>query len=66
MKKLKAVKICSKCKSLYELSFVRTLFPDRNSVDCEVCGEHLQMWFEPLTCTIELIERHEAHLPASG
>lgn len=65
MKKLKAVKICSKCKSLYELSFVSTLFPSQDSVDCEVCGENLQTWFEPLTCTIELIERHEYHLHAS-
>ena len=65
MNKRKAVTICNKCKSMYELAFVRTLFPLQHSIDCEVCGEKLQTWVGPLACTIELIERHEDHLQAS-
>ena len=56
------VKVCSKCGSVYQLSFIRIIARDSDSIDCEVCGEQLHRWSEAKIWSAELIERNENHL----
>ena len=37
--------ICSKCGSIYQLSYTRTITRDKDSmIECTVCGQLLYSW----------------------
>jgi hypothetical protein len=55
-------KVCSKCGSVFELTYGRTIIRDQDSINCEVCGEELHRWSEAKMWSAKLIERKENHL----
>jgi len=59
---MKKIQTCTKCGSVYELSFTRTVMRDQDSIDCEVCGERLHRWSEAKIWEAKLIERKENQL----
>jgi DNA-directed RNA polymerase subunit RPC12/RpoP len=54
--------VCSKCGSIYNMSYTRTIMRDKDSIDCDVCGNRLFSWNEAKIWSSKLIERHEKHL----
>lgn len=54
-------KICSKCGSIYKLSYSRTTMRDQDKIDCEVCGEELYRWNEAKIWDATLVEKHNNH-----
>jgi hypothetical protein len=55
------IKECSNCGSIYELSYVKVGMIDKDSIDCEVCGNELFSWKSSKIWSDKLIERHENH-----
>lgn len=54
---------CSKCGSEYELTYNRVLARDKDSIDCEVCGErNMYSWNEAKIWSARLISKKEDHL----
>ena len=35
---------CSKCGAIYELEECKTIFRDKDSLECEFCGETIIKW----------------------
>lgn len=62
---MKKLKTCSKCGSVYELSYTRTIMRDQDSIECKVCDEQLHQWSEAKIWEAKLMEKHENHLEAS-
>ena len=56
---MKRIQICTKCGSVYELSFTRTIMRDQDSIDCDVCAEQLHRWSEAKIWEARLIQRNE-------
>lgn len=54
---------CSKCGSIYELSYTRITMRDRDSIDCKVCGKELYSWSEAKIWEARLLEQHTNHVP---
>ena len=36
--------VCSKCGAVYELSECKTMFRDKDSLECNFCNETLMKW----------------------
>lgn len=53
---------CSKCGSVYELSFTRIRERDKDSIECRNCRTVIHSWHEAKDWRAELIERHDNHL----
>jgi len=52
---------CSHCGAEYEVTYTKTMFRDRDSEDCEVCGEHLASWNGSNIPHYRLIKRPDAN-----
>ena len=54
--------VCTKCGSIYELSSKSYHMLDKDTINCEVCGNKLYSWTEPTIWEVVLIEKNENHL----
>lgn len=52
---------CSKCGSIYELTYVNIIMRDSDSIDCKICGEKLYSWSEAKSWNATLIVQQENH-----
>lgn len=52
---------CTKCGSVYELTYTRTIMRDKDSITCEICGQEIYRWNEAKIWSAKLIEKHENH-----
>lgn len=50
-------KTCKKCGSVYEITNYKTPMRDRDSIDCNVCGEELMRWNVAAFYRAELIKK---------
>lgn len=37
-------KLACSCGAIYEIEVERTLLPDSDTLECEICGETLKIW----------------------
>ena len=54
-------KICDRCGSEYRLTRHHEAMRDKDSINCEVCGEELISWNGGGYYTSYLLERREKH-----
>ena len=54
--------ICNKCGSIYELKSTKLIFRDKDSIDCEICGEELHSWNAAKMWEAKLLDKHENHI----
>jgi hypothetical protein len=40
----KLTKLACSCGAIYEIESERTLLPDTDTLECEICGETLKSW----------------------
>ena len=50
---------CGKCGSVYELTEHKAIMRDRDSINCDLCGEEIFAWNGAVFYTSELIKRGE-------
>lgn len=55
---------CSNCGSVYEVTRHKLIMRDRDSINCEVCGEELHSWNGAVMYSAKLVKR--GTLPASS
>ena len=48
---------CKKCGSVYEITRYKIIVRDRDSLNCQVCGEELMRWSEASHFSAELIKK---------
>lgn len=52
---------CSNCGSVYELTYTKVMFRDKDSLSCEVCNQVIHRWNEAKIWDAQLVERKENH-----
>jgi hypothetical protein len=53
---------CKKCGSVFRMSYMKICMRDKDSIDCEVCGnEDIYRWNEAKIWSANLIKRKEEH-----
>jgi hypothetical protein len=57
---------CTKCGSIYDITFTRITVRDQDAINCEVCGELLHRWSEAKIWEAKLVEKHEQHLKGNS
>lgn len=35
---------CDRCGALYEVTYTKIIFRDKDTADCDVCGERIDSW----------------------
>ena len=53
---------CSNCGSVYGLTSTKIGMRDKDSINCEVCGNEIYSWNEAKMWNERLLERKENHL----
>ena len=57
---------CSKCGAVYELNECQTIFRDKDSLECEFCGETIIKWngasFWVVKEVVKKPEKMEVHI----
>lgn len=48
--------VCGKCGSVYEVTSHKLIMRDRDSINCDICGEELHSWNGAITFTAKLIK----------
>lgn len=56
------IKICSKCGAKYEIYKFKLIIRDKDSLDCDICGEQLMKWNGAEMFTSKLIEPKNTNL----
>lgn len=51
------IKYCEQCGSKYELTEYSIIFRDKNSLDCDICGQELFHWNGGCIWTSKLLEK---------
>lgn len=50
-------KVCPKCGSEYQINKIKLIMRDKDSINCDVCGEELLSWNGAVMYDAKLIKR---------
>ena len=53
---------CEKCGSVYKLTSVNVPMRDKDTIECDICGETIHSWNQAKVWSATLIEKNENHL----